>query len=88
MLTHILPLIFPVVLPFYHDEFIKTSHVSVSHRHDWDHGHDTYYGFNGTRRQFYEDFFEIMDFLIEYVKTSQIFYAAPFWQTWIVKHLF
>lgn len=45
----------------------ETPYVGVAHKHNWDHGYETYYGYNGSRREFYKDFFSVCDFLTEYL---------------------
>lgn len=54
--------------------------IGVYHKNDWDHGYDSNSGFSGTRREFYKDFFETMDFLrsfLEKVNCSKCM-IAPF----------
>lgn len=46
--------------------------IDIYHKHEWDHGYDGYTGFSGTRRQFYFDFIEIMNFLEDYIKQMNI----------------
>ena len=44
----------------------------VYHYHEWDHGYETYYGYNGTRREFYSDMKEMTDFLYSYSECRKL----------------
>ena len=50
----------------------KTSYVGIAHKHNWDHGYDTYYGYNGHRREFYGDLSEVCNCLTEYLRECSI----------------
>lgn len=70
------------------DEIKGTPCFEVYHAHAWDHGYDGFYGikvyedgsyedgrtagFHGTRRQFYKDMREMIDFLLEYFRLKNI----------------
>lgn len=71
-----------------YDEINDTPCFEVYHAHAWDHGYDGFYGikvyedgsyedgktagFHGTRRQFYKDMRETIDFLLEYFRFKDI----------------
>ncbi len=59
----------------------SVSYVGVSHAHGWDHGYETYYGYNGSRREFYSDLFTVERFLNEYIGKCGIssFIVFPFY---------
>lgn len=76
------------------DEIENTPAFGVYHVHNWNHGYDGFYGikvyedgsyddgtadFHGTRRQFYRDMQETIDFLLEYLhfKNIQELIIAP-----------
>lgn len=42
------------------------------HYHEWDHGYYSSSGYNGTRREFYKDLEEMVDFLYEYMRELSI----------------
>lgn len=42
-------------------------YAGVHHFHDWDHGYDAIYGYNGTRREFYADLRCMMSFFLDYI---------------------
>lgn len=42
------------------------------HYHEWDHGYYSWGGYNGTRREFYKDLEEMVDFLYEYMNFYNI----------------
>ena len=42
------------------------------HCHEWDHGYYAWGGYEGTRREFYEDLKEMVDFLYEYMNYCNI----------------
>ena len=52
------------------DTIEYTPLLGVYHRHEWDHGYGTTYGYNGSRRAFYADMREMMGFLIDYYNIS------------------
>jgi len=69
------------------DEIDNTPCFGVYHVHDWNHGYDGFYGitvyedgsytkgtagFHGTRRQFYRDMQETINFLLEYFRFKKI----------------
>ena len=69
------------------DEIENTPAFGVYHVHNWNHGYDGFYGikvyedgsyddgtadFHGTRRQFYGDMQETIDFLLEYLRFKNI----------------
>lgn len=69
------------------DEIDNTPCFGVYHVHDWNHGYDDFYGitvyedgsytkgtagFHGTRRQFYRDMQETINFLLEYFRFKKI----------------
>ena len=69
------------------DEIENTPAFGVYHVHNWNHGYDGFYGikvyedgsyddgtadFHGTRRQFYRDMQETIDFLLEYLRFKNI----------------
>ena len=69
------------------DEIENTPHFGVYHVHNWNHGYDGFYGikvyedgsyddgtadFHGTRRQFYKDMQETINFLLEYFRFKDI----------------
>lgn len=45
--------------------------VGVYHKNNWDHGYDGNSGFLGTRRSFYQDFFEMINFLREFLNETK-----------------
>ena len=45
--------------------------IGVYHKNDWDHGYDGNRGFLGTRRSFYQDFFEMIQFLKEFIAETK-----------------
>ena len=62
-------------------ETIKsTPFLGVFHYHEWDHGYETTYGFNGSRREFYADMREMTKFLINYFNVNDVedVIVAPF----------
>lgn len=42
------------------------------HYHEWDHGYYSCCGYNGTRREFYKDLEEMVDFLYEYMRMLNV----------------
>ena len=54
------------------DEIESTPFLGVHHYNEWDHGYDAIYGYNGARREFYEDTRKMTEFLIEYFETNEI----------------
>lgn len=44
--------------------------IGVYHKNDWDHGYDGHSGFSGSRREFYKNFFEMMDFLESFFRRT------------------
>lgn len=54
------------------DTIDATPFLGVYHSHEWDHGYETTYGFNGSRREFYADTREMMDFLADYFRMNGI----------------
>lgn len=50
----------------------QTPFVGVHHVHDWDHGYDAIYGYNGTRREFYADLRMMTSFLLDYIHSCCI----------------
>ena len=62
------------------DAIELTPYWGVYHFHEWDHGYETIYGFNGSRREFYADMREMLEFLIAYFNTMCIkeIVIAPF----------
>lgn len=57
-------------IPF--SQFEEAPLIEIYHIHDWDHGYDGHTGYMGTRREFYSDFFEMMEFLEDYIKDRNI----------------
>ncbi|WP_195282374.1 hypothetical protein [Harryflintia acetispora] len=57
---------------------IETDSISIMpylgyyHKHNWDHGYDAIYGYNGSRREFYKDMEISVDCLDEYFKCRDI----------------
>ena len=41
--------------------------IGVYHKHDWDCGYESGLGYNGTRRQFYADMNQSINFLFDYI---------------------
>jgi len=64
------------------DSIESTPYLGVCHKHDWDHGYETVYGFNGTRREFYADLREMYGFLMDYFSATSIteLIIAPFYR--------
>lgn len=64
------------------DEIDKMPWCSVYHFHDWDHGYDAFYGYNGKRREFYKDLTDTLKFLNNYFLNNNISYiiVAPFFK--------
>ena len=62
------------------DNMDKMVGIDVYHSHEWDHGYDGHTGFCGSRRQFYNDYFIIQNFLREYIRINNLTTAiiAPF----------
>lgn len=46
--------------------------IRLYHYHEWDHGYYSCEGYNGTRREFYKDLEEMVDFLYEYMNFYNI----------------
>lgn len=59
-------------------EFIKG--IDVYHIHEWDHGYEGHTGYCGSRREFYQDYSVMQNFLRKYVDKNAIteFIIAPF----------
>lgn len=55
-----------------YDSNPKTPYVGFYHKHNWDHGYETYYGYNGRRREFYSDLFTVASCLNEYLNNAAI----------------
>lgn len=62
-----------------YDNMANTPFLGVYHYHEWDHGYETYHGYNGTRREFYADMRDSIDFLYDYINYYKIseFIVAP-----------
>lgn len=62
-----------------YDTVLSTPYTGFVTAHDWDHGYETYYGYNGRRREFYYDLFSVMCCIKEYIKKCGISYfiASP-----------
>lgn len=67
----------------YPDMMNGTPFVGIYHCHEWDHGYESGCGYDGTRREFYADMREVLDFIIGYIEHNRIskFIAAPFYKT-------
>lgn len=50
----------------------STPCIDIYHDHDWDHGYEDYFGYQGTRREFYWDFKEMLDVLLEYFRVCKV----------------
>lgn len=50
------------------------------HVHNWDHGYESFLGYNRTRREFYFDMEECISFIMDYIDYCKIieFIVAPF----------
>lgn len=46
--------------------------IRTYHYHEWDHGYYSWGGYNGTRREFYKDLEEMVDFLYKYMNFYNI----------------
>lgn len=46
--------------------------IRTYYYHEWDHGYYSWGGYNGTRREFYKDLEEMVDFLYEYMNFYNI----------------
>lgn len=46
--------------------------IRTYHYHEWDHGYYSWGGYNGTRREFYKDLEEMVNFLYEYMNFYNI----------------
>jgi len=59
-----------------------TPFLGVYHCHEWDHGYETWYGYNGSRREFYADMREMTEFIIENFSANCIYdvIIAPFYR--------
>ena len=59
----------------------KLPFLEVYHYHEWDHGYETNYGYNGTRREFYSDLSDILNFLYKYINHHKIteFIVTPWY---------
>lgn len=44
----------------------------VHHIHEWDHGYESDAGYNGSRREFYADMRDMLNFLLDYAKITGI----------------
>lgn len=55
-----------------YDDIMQTHHFGVCHCHNWDHGYETRYGFNGVRREFYFDMYEILSFIFDFINYYKI----------------
>ena len=42
------------------------------HIHEWDHGYESWSGYNGPRREFYSDMRDMLNFLLDYFETTKI----------------
>ena len=64
------------------DTIDDTPYLGVYHHHEWDHGYEAIYGFNGSRREFYADVRDMMSFLLEYFSINGIseVVIAPFFR--------
>lgn len=62
-----------------YDTVLSTPYCGFVTAHDWDHGYETHYGYNGSRREFYYDLFLVMSCIKEYIKKCNISYfiASP-----------
>lgn len=62
------------------EDTYKDPILGVYNCHEWDHGYYCWSGYNGTRREFYEDLREMVDFLYEYINFCNIkeVIVAPF----------
>ena len=54
------------------DELVLKPFFGVHHIHEWDHGYESYNGYNGTRREFYSDMRDMLSFLLDYAETNNI----------------
>lgn len=53
------------------DNLINMPMYGVYHQREWDRGYDGTSGFAGTRREFYRDFEEILEFVREYIQVTK-----------------
>lgn len=62
-----------------YDTVLYTPYCGFVTNHDWDHGYETIYGYNGHRREFYYDLFMVMRCIKEYIEKCNISYfiASP-----------
>ena len=59
-------------LSLYLDALAKKPFSGVHHIHEWDHGYESWSGYNGTRREFYSDMRDMLNFLLDYFETNKI----------------
>lgn len=64
-----------------YNKIVNMPSFDVYHYHEWDHGYETYYGYNGTRREFYSDMKEITSFLYSYAEYHKLteFIVTPWY---------
>ncbi len=64
-----------------YEEIKNIPFLEVYHYHNWDHGYESNYGYNGRRRAFYSDMREIVDFLYSYIYYHKIteFIVTPWY---------
>lgn len=62
-------------LGYNYNTIVESSYVGFHHKHKWDHGYETYYGYNGSRREFYHDLSMVINCLQEYISRCNLNYT-------------
>lgn len=77
--THIKKMLKECGIGYNYNTIQYTPYAGFVTAHDWDHGYETYYGYNGCRREFYYDLFLVMSCIKEYIEKCNISYyiASP-----------